>query len=75
ARTEFDRRLAVLGALNALRITGLFARLPVRDKKMRYLDFMPRQQWLLADNLAHPACASMAAFVREVAPFVFEAET
>ena len=71
-REAFDARLAVLGALNALRITGLFARLPVRDKKPRYLDFMPRQQFLLAENLKHPACAGMAAFVREAAPFIFE---
>lgn len=73
SRVSFDTRLAVLGALNALRITGLFARLPVRDKKTRYLDFMPRQQFLLAQNLTHPACAGMAALVRETAPFIFEA--
>ncbi|MEO1100536.1 MAG: phosphotransferase [Pseudomonadota bacterium] len=72
-RADFDARLAVLGALNALRITGLFARLPVRDGKQRYLNFMPRQQELLARNLQHPACQGMAAFVRETAPFIFEA--
>lgn len=72
-RADFDTRLAVLGTLNALRITGLFARLTVRDKKPRYLDFMPRQQFLLARNLAHPACAGMAVLVRETAPFIFEA--
>lgn len=71
-RAGFEARLAVLGALNALRITGLFARLPVRDKKPRYLDFMPRQQYLLAQNLHHPACAGMAAFVRVTAPFIFK---
>ncbi len=74
-RAAFEARLAVLGALNALRITGLFARLPVRDGKVRYLNFMPRQQWLLAQNLAHPACGALAAFVKDVAPFVFEART
>jgi len=74
-RTAFDARLAVLGTLNALRLVGLFARLPVRDKKPRYLDFMPRQKYLLANNLAHPACAGMATFVRDVAPFIFQAET
>jgi len=71
-RADFDTRLSVLGALNALRITGLFSRLTVRDKKPRYLNFMPRQQYHLAQNLAHPACAGMAAFVRETAPFIFE---
>ncbi len=67
-------RIAITGTLNALRITGLFARLPVRDGKMRYKAFMPRQQMLLAENLRHPATASMAAFVRQHAPFIFEAE-
>ena len=75
SRDDFEARLAVLGTLNALRITGLFARLPIRDGKQRYLDFMPRLQWLLAQNLAHPACASMANFVRTYAPFIFEAQT
>ncbi len=75
SRSDFETRLAVLGTLNALRITGLFARLPVRDKKARYLAFMPRQQGLLAENLKHPACAGMAACVRDVAPFIFEAQT
>lgn len=74
-RGAFETRLAVLGALNALRITGLFARLPLRDGKARYLDFMPRQQWLLARNLAHPACAALAAFVKDRAPFILEAGT
>lgn len=72
SEADFLMRLAVLGALNALRITGLFARLPVRDGKARYLQFMPRQQYLLAQNLMHPACEGMAAFVKDVAPFIFE---
>jgi len=71
-RDGFDARFAVLGTLNALRITGLFARLTVRDGKPRYLDFMPRQQYHLAQNLAHPACAGMAALVRETSPFIFK---
>lgn len=74
SRDAFEARLAVLGTLNALRITGLFARLTARDKKPRYLTFMPRQQYLLAQNLTHPACAGMAAFVRDVAPFIFEVQ-
>lgn len=72
SRAPFDERLAVLGTLNALRITGLFARLTVRDGKQRYQAFMPRQQYLLAQNLRHPACAGMADFVRQTAPFIFE---
>jgi len=71
-REGLDERLAVIGTLNALRITGVFARLITRDGKPRYGDFMPRQQRLLAQNLAHPAAADMRAFVSEVAPFILE---
>ncbi|MEO0721763.1 MAG: phosphotransferase [Pseudomonadota bacterium] len=74
-RPAFEARLAVVGTLNALRITGLFARLVKRDGKDRYLDFMARQQTLLARNLGHPAAADMAGYVRDVAPFIFEARS
>jgi N-acetylmuramate 1-kinase len=71
-REAFDERLAVIGALNALRIAGVFSRLQHRDGKPRYGNFQPRQLKLLARNLSHPALAPMAAFVRETTPFVFE---
>lgn len=72
-RVAFDERLAVIGALNALRIAGVFSRLQHRDGKPRYGDFQPRQLQLLARNLSHPALGAMAAFVRDTTPFVFEA--
>lgn len=72
SREAFDERLAIIGTLNALRIVGVFARLVTRDGKPRYLDFMPRQQMLLAKNLQHPATRDVAHFVRDVAPFIFE---
>jgi N-acetylmuramate 1-kinase len=72
-RSAFDERLAVIGALNALRIAGVFSRLQHRDGKPRYAEFQPRQLALLARNLAHPSVAGMAAFVRETTPFVFAA--
>ncbi|MEH6743215.1 aminoglycoside phosphotransferase family protein [Hyphomonas sp.] len=71
-REAFDERLAVIGALNALRIAGVFSRLQHRDGKARYGTFQPRQLKLLARNLSHPALEPMAAFVRETTPFVFE---
>ena len=74
SREAFDERLAVIGTLNALRITGLFARLVKRDGKPRYLDFIPRQQMLLARNLQHPATRDVADFARDVAPFIFEVQ-
>lgn len=69
----FRERLAVIGALNALRIAGVFSRLQYQDGKARYAEFQPRQLRLLARNLSHPALESMRAFVREATPFVFEA--
>lgn len=72
AETAFRERLAVIGTLNALRIVGIFARLVTRDNKPRYRQFMQRQQRLLARNLAHPAAAQMASFVRDTAPFILE---
>lgn len=71
--TPFQERLAVIGTLNALRIAGVFARLVKRDGKPRYSAFMPRQQLMLARNLAHPAAADMRAFIAETAPFILEA--
>lgn len=71
--TDLRERLAVIGTLNALRITGVFARLVKRDGKPRYNQFMARQQLMLARNLAHPAAADMRAFISETAPFVLEA--
>ncbi len=70
--TAFMERLAVIGTLNALRITGVFARLVIRDDKPRYRDFMPRQQAMLARNLKHKAAADMAAFIGETAPFILD---
>jgi len=72
SREDFDERLAVIGALNALRIAGVFSRLQHRDGKPRYGQFQPRQLSILARNLSHPALKDMNAFVRHTTPFVFE---
>ena len=72
SREAFDERLAVIGALNALRIAGVFSRLQHRDGKPRYGLFQPRQFSVLAKNLSHPALKDMNAFVRRTTPFVFE---
>ena len=59
----FARELAVLGALNTLRILGVFARLIHRDGKPRYAQFMDREWGHLRATLAHPALAGMRAFL------------
>jgi aminoglycoside/choline kinase family phosphotransferase len=64
---EFQRELAVLGAINVMRILGVFSRLTARDHKMRYREFMPRMWGHLARALKNPALADARAFVEEVA--------
>ncbi len=71
---EFQRELAVLGALNAMRILGVFARLAGRDGKQRYLSFMPREWGHLKRTLEHPALADARAFLESVArPYLEQA--
>lgn len=65
--SEFRRELAVLGAINAMRILGIFSRLAGRDGKQRYLSFMPREWGHLARTLEHPALADARDFVESVA--------
>ena len=68
ARAVFDERLAVLGAMNLMRIMGIFARLVVRDGKPRYDMFQPRVRLLLGQALEHPSLAEARSFVEAVAP-------
>lgn len=67
SEAEFERELAVLGALNTMRILGIFSRLAGRDGKVRYLNFMPRMWAHLARTLEHPALADARDFVASVA--------
>lgn len=64
---SFRHQLAILGALNALRIIGIFCRLIERDGKPRYAQFLPREWGHLSANLRHPELAEMRAFVAEIA--------
>lgn len=71
AESVFRRQLALLGALNALRILGIFARLVARDGKQRYRQFMPREWGHLSANLRHPELGELRALLSEVAaPYV-----
>lgn len=65
-RGELDRELAVLGALNTIRIIGRFAQL-THDGKDKYAAFMPREWGHLARTLAHPALAEARDFVESIA--------
>src|SRR5690606_34284702 len=73
SQTDFDERFAVLGAMNTMRIMGIFARLVTRDKKPRYDQFQPRLRGLLNETLSHPAMAETRDFVTAVAPHLLQA--
>lgn len=64
--SAFRHELAVLGALNAMRIIGRFAQL-VHDGRSKYAAFMPREWGHLARNLKHPALKDARLFVEEIA--------
>lgn len=59
---------ATLGALRALRILGIFARLNMLAGKDRYLAFLPRVWGQLMRNLAHPVLADLRAEVLAILP-------
>lgn len=55
----FEASYAALGALRALRILGIFARLCVTQGKPKYLSMIPRVWAHLQSNLAHRDLASL----------------
>ncbi len=73
ARPDLDREAfladyAGLGALNAARILGIFARLIFRDGKPRYAAFIPRVRRALEKNLAQPGMEGLRAWFETHAP-------
>lgn len=62
-REAFLADFHLLGALNIVRILGIFARLVVRDGKPRYLAFMPRLWSYLDRCLADPVTAGLKAWL------------
>jgi len=64
----FRHAYAVLGAQRNLKIVGIFARLALRDGKPAYAGLIPRVWRHLQRDLAHPALAPLAAFVRRHVP-------
>jgi N-acetylmuramate 1-kinase len=67
-RAALERELAVQGALNCLRIIGIFARLIHRDRKPRYRAFLPRMVDHLRTVLADPALGEMGDWIAAHAP-------
>lgn len=61
-RTAFLADYHALGALNIVRILGIFARLVTRDGKPRYADFVPRLWTYLDACFANPALGGLKAW-------------
>jgi hypothetical protein len=63
----FRAAAAILAAQRNAKIIGIFARLWLRDKKPRYLAFLPRVWGYMQRDLTHPALAPLKAWYdREV---------
>ena len=59
---------AAIGVQRNLRILGIFARLSLRDGKVRYLDYLPRVWAHLLDDLRHPGLAELQDIVLRQLP-------
>jgi N-acetylmuramate 1-kinase len=64
----FSASYAVMGAQRAMKIIGIFTRLDRRDRKPHYLAHLPRVWHWLHSDLAHPALASIAAWLDRELP-------
>lgn len=67
-RESFQRDFDIAGAINALRIIGVFARLVRRDGKPRYEQFLPREWGHLKASLANPALKDLKRILEIAAP-------
>ena len=65
---DFLDDYALLGALNIVRILGVFARLTVRDHKPRYATMTPRMWTYLDALLERPALRELKAWLDRYAP-------
>jgi N-acetylmuramate 1-kinase len=68
SRAELEHELAVQGALNTLRIIGIFSRLIARDGKTKYRAFMPREVGHLRAILRNESLAPLRAWIEDHAP-------
>ncbi len=67
-KEELEKEIALEGAINTLRIIGIFSRLIKRDGKEKYRAFMPREIGHLEEILEHPKLAKLKAFIMQNAP-------
>lgn len=65
---EFRAQMAVTAAQRNVKIAGIFARLYMRDRKTRYLGYLPRVWGYLNRDLEHPALAGLKAWYDRTIP-------
>lgn len=65
---RFRADYAALAAVRNLKIVGIFARLAMRDRKPRYVDFLPRVWTHLVRDLSHPALSPLRMWVEAHVP-------
>jgi aminoglycoside/choline kinase family phosphotransferase len=66
--SEFREQAAIMAAQRNAKIVGIFARLYKRDRKPRYLEYLPRVWSYLNRDLAHPALAPLRAWYAKTIP-------
>ena len=67
-RAGFDAAYAVLSVQRGLKLLGFPVRADVRDGKPQYRALLPRVKRHLAEDLAHPAVASVRKWLTQVLP-------
>jgi N-acetylmuramate 1-kinase len=65
---QFRGQMAIMAAQRNVKIVGIFSRLAMRDRKPRYLDYLPRVWRYLEKDLEHPALAALRQFYDRVVP-------
>ncbi len=68
AAADIEDDMALAGAVNALRILGIFARLIARDGKPRYKAFLAREWGHLLGNLEHPELGDLRKLLGDMVP-------
>jgi len=68
---KFQSAYAVIGAQRNSKILGIFVRLAKRDKKLQYIDLIPRVKKHLMRNLNTPACYELRQWLEQHIPEIF----
>ena len=68
---RFRSAYAIMGAQRNAKILGIFIRLAKRDKKLQYLDFIPRVKGHLMKNLNSPCCDELKQWLEQNIPEIF----